>query len=177
MLLSASGIELDRMAYRDDQHFSLINDREGVSLERIRADVSGAEAGNWQSAAQEAGWATPGLPNSQAANAFTGSGVFQTDRPYFSPDMDGVEDVVSLLYRFDGPGYTLTLTVYDEEGKIVRRLSRNLYAGVSGVLKWDGMREDGARAAVGNYILHAEAFSDRGQVVAKKLLVALLLRN
>jgi len=177
MLFSSGGKELDRMAYRDDQHFSLINDREGVSLERIRADVAGAESGNWQSAAQEAGWATPGLTNSQAEAGITAEGVFQTDRAYFSPDMDGVEDVVSLLYRFNGPGYVLTLTVFDEEGKLVRRLSRNLYAGMSGVLKWDGVRDDGARAAAGNYILHAEAFSDRGQVVSKKLLVALLLRN
>ena len=91
--------------------------------------------------------------------------------------MDGFEDVLSLLYRFNSPGYVLSVTVYDEEGKTVRRLSRNLYAGISGVVKWDGIRDDGARAAVGNYILHAEAFSDRGQVVSKKLLVALLLRN
>ncbi|MBU6325214.1 MAG: lamin tail domain-containing protein [Bacteroidetes bacterium] len=177
MLFTASGKELDRMAYRDNQHFSLINDREGVSLERIRTDVSGAESGNWQSAAQEAGWATPGLPNSQAEAGFAADGVFQTDRPYFSPDMDGFEDVLSLLYRFNSPGYVLSVTVYDEEGKTVRRLSRNLYAGISGVVKWDGIRDDGARAAVGNYILHAEAFSDRGQLVSKKLLVALLLRN
>jgi len=176
MLFNASGKELDRMAYRDDQHFSLINNREGVSLERIRKNQPGDLAANWQSAAQEAGWATPGLPNSQEGQSFSGSEVFQLDRPYFSPDMDGLEDMVSLLYNFEGPGYALTVKVFDEEGKLIRRLAGNLYAGITGVVKWDGMRDDGLRAPAGNYIVLAEAFSDRGQSVSRKIPVALLLR-
>lgn len=177
MILNTSGQVLDKMSYRDNQHFSLINDREGVSLERIFTETPGDVPDNWQSASQEAGWATPGLPNSQANTAATAVGMFQTDKDYFSPDMDGVDDVVGLMYRFNNSGYVLSVTIFDVEGKIIRRLCRNLYAGVEGYVKWDGIRDNGTLAASGNYVLHVEAFSDQGQRVSKKLLVALVLRN
>jgi hypothetical protein len=177
MLLNASGQVLDRMKYREEQHFSLINDREGVSLERMLATTPGDVADNWQSAAQEAGWATPGLPNSQAAAAAALEAMFQIEPEYFSPDMDGVDDVVRLMYRFNNPGFVLSVTIYDTEGKIIRHLCRNLYAGVEGFVKWDGARDNGTLATAGNYILQVEAFSDRGQRISKTLFVALLLRN
>lgn len=177
MILNTSGQVLDRMSYRDNQHFSLINNREGVSLERILAKTPGDVADNWQSASQEAGWATPGLPNSQAATATVVEAMFQTDKDYFSPDLDGVDDVVLLMYRFNNPGFVLSVNIYDTEGKVIRRLCRNLYAGVEGFVKWDGLRENGSLAASGNYIFEVEAFSDRGQRASKKLLVALLMRN
>ena len=56
---------VDEVKYKDDWHFKLIDDAEGVSLERIDPDGTSQDETNWHSAASTAGYGTPTYKNSQ----------------------------------------------------------------------------------------------------------------
>src|SRR6185503_13314361 len=58
ILLNFQGALVDEVKYKDDWHFALIDDDEGVSLERIDPDGTSQEANNWHSAASTAGYGT-----------------------------------------------------------------------------------------------------------------------
>ncbi|MBK6827155.1 MAG: hypothetical protein IPG86_09860 [Chitinophagaceae bacterium] len=63
--LDAQGNILDEVHYKDDWHFKLIDNPEGVALERIDPAAPSNEPGNWHSAASTAGYGTPTYRNSQ----------------------------------------------------------------------------------------------------------------
>jgi hypothetical protein len=65
LLLDAQGKELDMFSYKDDYHFPLLSNREGVSLERIDPASPSQNPANWHSASTDAGYGTPGYVNSQ----------------------------------------------------------------------------------------------------------------
>jgi hypothetical protein len=65
VVLNFQGDIIDEVKYKDDWHFKLIDNAEGVSLERIDPDGSSQDANNWHSAASTAGYGTPTLQNSQ----------------------------------------------------------------------------------------------------------------
>jgi hypothetical protein len=64
VVLDAKGQTIDRFSYNEKQHLALLSDRNGVSLERIRA-AGPSLGGNFHSAASSVGYATPGRANSQ----------------------------------------------------------------------------------------------------------------
>lgn len=51
----------------------------------------------------------------------------------------------------------LTLTVYDVQGRVVRRLAEGVHPADSYQVEWDGLDESGARAAKGVYFLKLKA--------------------
>jgi len=74
LVLNFQGNVVDEVKYKDDWHFKLIDNAEGVSLERIDPDAASQDQNNWHSAASTAGYGTPTYKNShyklpQAINA------------------------------------------------------------------------------------------------------------
>src|SRR5438046_6453256 len=65
LLLNYQGEILDEVDYRDDWHFKLIADAEGVALERVDPNKPSQDADNWHSAGSTAGYGTPTYKNSQ----------------------------------------------------------------------------------------------------------------
>ena len=65
VLLDDSLQVLDEFQYSEKMHHPLIDDREGVSLERLSFEIDAGNAANWHSAASSVGFATPGYANSQ----------------------------------------------------------------------------------------------------------------
>ena len=63
--LNFQGNVVDEVKYKDDWHFKLIDDAEGVSLERIDPAGPSQDETNWHSAASTAGYGTPTYKNSQ----------------------------------------------------------------------------------------------------------------
>ena len=63
--LNFQGIVVDEVKYKDDWHFQLIDNAEGVALERIDPGKPGQDPDNWHSAASTAGYGTPTYKNSQ----------------------------------------------------------------------------------------------------------------
>jgi hypothetical protein len=161
VMADALGKELDRYAYTEKQHLALLDSRDGVSLERIRA-IGPSLPVNFHSAASSVGYATPGRPNSQQQADPTGVGILTLEPELFTPDNDGQQDFTTLSYQLDGPGYTGSVTIYDAQGRLVRRLVRNETLPTKGFWRWDGLTDQNQKAAVGYYVLLVELFRANG---------------
>ncbi|UOG74413.1 lamin tail domain-containing protein [Hymenobacter tibetensis] len=157
VLHDAQGRLLDRYAYAEEHHLKLLDDLNGVSLERIRAEGP-STASNFHSAASAVGYATPGRHNSQQQEDPSGGKLFSIAPEVFTPDEDGQQDFTTLNYSLDSPGYAASVTVYDAQGRIARRLVRNETLATAGFFQWDGLTDRGQKAAIGYYVLLIELF-------------------
>jgi hypothetical protein len=159
LILDELGTILDEFSYNEKMHFSLLSDVRGVSLERINPDLSSNDATSWQSAAQNAGFATPTAKNSQYRDPEKAEDYFEIAEKVFSPDGDGFNDVLLISYNLPDDGYTANIMVFDSKGRRVRRLASNLTLGTSGTIKWDGVTDENRKASVGAYIVYIEVFT------------------
>ena len=161
---------IDLFIYTEDLHYDLLNDVNGVALERIDTESPTNEEGNWTSAAATVGFGTPTAKNSQFVNnEFVENGeFFQIVTPRVSPDGDGFEDVLLINYKFDELGYTGNIKIFDNQGRLVKTLINNELLGTSGILNWDGSTNDKSKARVGIYVFWAEVYRPDGTVVMQK---------
>ncbi len=164
VLLNESGSILDEFSYSEKMHLSLLSDRKGVSLERINPSLPTNDASNWQSAAQTAGFATPGFKNSQYKEIEAPEEAFELVETVFSPDGDGFNDVLIINYHLPESGYLANIIVFDSQGRRVRRLVSNLSLGTSGTIKWEGATDSNQKAKLGAYVVFIEVFDLKGQV-------------
>ncbi|PJJ54552.1 lamin tail domain-containing protein [Hymenobacter chitinivorans] len=153
---------LDRYAYSESQHLGLLDSKDGVSLERIRTDGPSV-AGNFHSAASAVGYASPGRRNSQYQDDPGGDKLFTLEPEVFTPDADGQQDFTTLNYRVDQPGFAASITVYDAQGRLARRLVRNETMATTGFFQWDGLNDQGRKVPIGYYVLHIELLQPSGE--------------
>lgn len=167
-LINNLEIVVDEFHYNDDMHFALLNSEDGVSLERIDYDRPTNDETNWHSAAEDVGFATPGFENSQYQMTNNDGGEIVVEPETFSPDNDGVDDVLNISYNFSEPGYVASVVIYDAKGRLVKNLVQNELLGISGTFSWDGINERNEKARIGIYIIFVEAFSADGNVKSFK---------
>jgi hypothetical protein len=176
VFLSSTNQVLDRFDYDDHLHFELVNSPEGYSLERVSPDRPTSDNTNWQTAADVAGKATPGFVNSQHAETPANGGELTIEPAIFSPDNDGYQDVLTIAYQFNEPGYVGNMVIYDIAGRESRRLMENLLLGTEGAISWNGMLDSGSLARMGPYIVVLEVFDLAGDVQKFKKTVTLAHR-
>lgn len=167
---NSSFILLDALNYTEDWHSRLLSDRDGVSLERLRAESATQSEGNWASAASTVGYATPTGRNSQdrASVIPPTEDFFVLPEKTFSPDEDGFQDVLEIQYSTDQAGYLARILIFDAQGRLVRQLEDlELLAGTGSFL-WDGTTDDEQKARIGIYILVAEIFTTEGDTLKEK---------
>jgi hypothetical protein len=70
VLLNKDGKRFDQFDYTDRMHYPLLDNKDGVSLERIDFNRPTDDASNWTSASSTSGYGTPTYQNSQYAKAF-----------------------------------------------------------------------------------------------------------
>ena len=177
ILLNQQGVIVDEISYSDDWHFKLIDNAEGVSLERIDPDSPSQNADNWHSAASTAGYGTPGYKNSQFKNQQTIAATIEVTPKVFSPDNDGFDDIATIQYKISEPGYVANITVFDATGRPIRNLVRNGTLASDGYWNWDGLDDKRLKLPVGVYIIFTEIFNLQGKkdkfkntvVLARKL--------
>ncbi|UYQ92587.1 lamin tail domain-containing protein [Chitinophaga horti] len=169
VLLDRQGTVLDEFAYSEKQHFPLITNREGISLERL----SDQTPATWHSAASQAGHATPGYVNSQQSAAGASTTAFSVTPEVFSPDNDGRDDLAFIHYNFTAPGKVANITVFDAAGRRVCLLARNHLLGNTGRLTWNGLSDAQEALPVGAYVIYAEVFDAAGRVERWRLPVML----
>jgi hypothetical protein len=163
ILLNEQGNIVDQLAYKDDWHFKLISNEEGVSLERIDYNAPTQQEQNWHSAASSAGYGTPTYKNSQFRVDASVQGEIKTEPEIVSPDNDGRDDFASILYSFPEPGYVANITVFDAVGRTVRVLQRNALCGIKGSYRWDGLGDKNQQLPSGIYIVYTEVFNLSGK--------------
>ena len=163
VLLDEQGNIIDEVGYDESWHFKLINNREGISLERIDYEAGSNDGQNWHSAAASVHFGTPTYRNSQAGKEPAVSGEIVLVPEIISPDNDGLDDYAQIRYTFPEPGYVCNITVFDASGRIVRYLERNSLCGLSGTYRWDGLGEKSGRLMQGIYIVLTEIFNLQGK--------------
>ncbi|MBC3541841.1 lamin tail domain-containing protein [Rufibacter sediminis] len=161
VLLLPNGTIVEEVRYQSSQHFRLISDPEGISLERISLNGPSTEA-NFYSAATHVK-ATPGYENSQAREGILSDDRLTLQPRTFTPDGDGVDDALLLQFRLPQAGFTASVSIYDAQGRFIRKLSGNALLGAESMLQWDGLTEAGAKAAIGYYVVLVELFNLQGQ--------------
>ena len=175
-IIDKFGIAIDTFPYSDDLHNALIDDTDGVSLERISFLASTLDPNNWQSAARSVGFGTPGLPNSQSIPNVSGEGVYEIVNTTFSPDGDGFEDFTIVRFVEPRPGSLATIRVFDALGREVNQILRNDVLGAGTLAQWDGATSEGLPAPMGIYILLIETFDAEGNTMKYKEPIVLATR-
>lgn len=171
--LNFQGEVTDEVKYKDDWHFKLLDNDEGISLERIDPGSASQQETNWHSAASTAGYATPTYKNSQYKALSAIDANMQVIPKIFSPDNDGRDDIATLQYEVTEPGYIANVTIFNSAGRAVRSLVRNGTLGLKGHWNWDGLDDKGQKIPIGTYIIFTELFNLQGKKSAFKNAVVL----
>ncbi|MEO6613119.1 MAG: lamin tail domain-containing protein [Chitinophagaceae bacterium] len=161
--LNFQGLVVDEVKYKDDWHFKLIDNTEGVSLERIDPGGPSQDAANWHSAASTAGYGTPTYKNSQYKLVMAVHASIEISPKVFSPDNDGRDDIATIQYAVMEPGYVANMVIFNAAGRPVRNLVRNGTMGLAGNWNWDGLDDKGNKLPLGTYIIFTEIFNLQGK--------------
>ncbi|HRH39906.1 MAG TPA: hypothetical protein PK760_16265, partial [Flavobacteriales bacterium] len=173
VLEGPDGTQLDRFDYVDAIHFALVNKTEGYSLERVDPDRPTSDNTNWQTASDVAGKATPGFRNSEYSPTASASGEMTIEPAIFSPDNDGYQDLLTMVYHFDQAGFVGNMSVYDIAGREIRHLMENQLLGTDGAISWDGILDDNSKGRMGAYIIMLEVYDLSGNTERYKKTVTL----
>ena len=149
---------IDEMIYTGSDHFPLINDSHGVSLERIILDANFGTYSDWHSASSIRGFATPGSLNSQNIRPAEKGSDFTCEYETFTPDNDGYRDVALVNIKMEKEGYVAMIRVFDSSGRLKRTIGNNELLGIEETITWDGRDERGILCSSGIYLIHMEAF-------------------
>jgi len=161
---SASTDYIDQFDYDEGLHFELLDDTEGVSLERISLTADTQSEDNWHSASTIAGFATPGMVNSNALPTVISDGEFELVEKVFSPNSDGDNDFLIINYKLDKPGYVANIKVFDDEGFEIDQIVSNGLLATEGLITWNGTTSEGSISQIGLYIIIAELFHSDGEI-------------
>ena len=171
-LSDKNGVIIDNLKYNSKMHFPLLVNTKGVSLERIDFNRVSNDKTNWNSAAENVGFATPSYKNSQYLQADGGNG-FHISNPLFSPDNDGYNDVLNINYELNESGKVANMFVYDSKGSLIKHLVRNQQMTQTGVVSWNGTTQENDKAPIGIYIIYIEVFDLAGKLNTYKLVCTL----
>ena len=153
---------IDAMRYDAKMHSAMLNSASGVSLERISSERPAGEETNWHSAAETAGFGTPGYKNSQFDDGKSDNEI-SIDPEVFTPNNDGFDDYLNIRYKFDEAGYVANVYIYNASGRFVRRLANNVTIGTEGAFSWDGKDENNKLSNSGIYVIVVEIFNLQGK--------------
>ncbi|MEN9522616.1 MAG: hypothetical protein RL065_993, partial [Bacteroidota bacterium] len=159
---------IDSVKYSDAWHYALLHDKNGVSLERISFDSKSQDENNWHSAASVVGFATPAYKNSQAIDNLNNQAEITLQPKVFSPDNDGIDDVLLINYNLDLAGYSAKISIFDVEGNSIKTISNLQTLEQKGFFQWDGTDTNSSKMARGIYVVYAEFFNTSGKKIVLK---------
>jgi len=168
VLLSPNGEQMQRLTYDEKWHHPVLDDVRGVSLERIQWEAPVNDANNWQSAAQTAGFATPGYANSQTSAESSVQSTLSVEPKVFTPNQDSFQDYTQIHYRWAASGNVANVIIFNSQGRKVRHLAQNATLAEEGFLRWDGTNDSQQLVPMGYYIIYFEVFHTNGQVSVLK---------
>jgi len=175
LILFNRGLEkIDEVVYDEKMQYSLLQEDEGISLEKIRPQGQSADKSYWHSASESSGWGTPGAANSVISKVPEGENILTFSSTKITPDSDGNEDFLVMDLKLTGNGNVLSVSVFDETGSFVKRITDNFLAGQEASIVWDGTAEDGGVVRSGIYILLISIFDETGKTRSWKKVCAVI---
>ncbi len=165
VVILKDAIRLDQLDYTKNMHFALLKDVAGVSLERSSFTLPTNATANFRSATAASGYATPSGKNSQLLEDLASADQeISLPTQTFSPDNDGVEDILRIQYSFLAPSKVANVTIYNDQGKLVKKLISNETLNTEGAWVWDGLDQTNTKAKTGIYVIYVEVFELDGNV-------------
>ncbi len=145
---------IDEVVYQPDWHHPLLDETRGIALERRSLNTRAAMPANWTSAIVSEG-GTPGAVNSvrQSVAEANPAGQLVINPDLFSPDGDGVEDVLSIQIETEKASQAGGIKVYDLAGRRVRTIVETTLFQQQEIRLWDGTSDNGSNLPVGVYIV------------------------
>lgn len=169
VVLRTAGSTIDSLVYTPGMHQPFLRNTKGISLERRGYNLETNAPGSFTSAAVLAGGATPGYENSSFVEKKEEKNNLFLRSQTMSPNGDGIEDFLTIYYDFSVAAPMLSVTIYDDKGRIVKRLIRNKSAGQQGEIQWNGKDDNGQDVKGGFYICYAELYGSLGHFQSFKL--------
>lgn len=166
VVLALDSISIDEFHYDENMHFDLLQDVEGVSLERINADITTND--NWHSASEPSGFSTPTLPNSQVHQKVPAKDIMTLSPPVFTPNNDGQDDILSIQLTFEQSGYRGRLLIFNVQGFLIKTLINNTLFGTVNTYYWDGLTDRNEPATTARYIVWLEAIHPNQSPILQK---------
>jgi hypothetical protein len=173
VLLNANLSLVDSLLYNVNLHSPVLLSMEGVSLERAAYTPNLHVEESWYSAAN-AEFGTPGYENSQQKSTlFTPKEKLELPYAVFSPNNDGYRDKLEIGCLFQKPNYNVSITLYNKEGYILKRLVDHQLVSTKSTFVWDGRNEGGQVLKRDAYLLVLEYFHPDGESGLEKQAVVL----
>lgn len=165
---------IDALSYSEKWHHGIINDNHNVSLERISTMGNTNDSLNWHSASslynyQSGGWQNSHHRENNAVEE-TSDKYFWLDSKTFTPNNDGVNDLMILKYSLTETGYIATITLYTRDGYEVGVLAENILLNQTGEWLWQGNNPSGGLIEAGIYILNINAYNLNGKKINTKII-------
>ncbi len=157
-LLSPAGRLLDRVRYTDDWYGHSVP--KGTSLEKINPWLASQNSENWTASVAEQG-STPTEVNSVFVETPPVKTTLQIQPNPFSPDNDGQDDFTVISVQLPSATGYITCRIFDTRGRLVRTLAMNQPVGSTTHLVWNGLKDNGAPARLGIYVVLVEFYSTR----------------
>jgi hypothetical protein len=161
-------ILLEGLAFDPDMHFELLENTAGFSLERLSSSLVASDKATWHSGAQLVGGATPGLMNSQQVAAIHSNPAFTVSPHPITPNGDGMNDVLTVAYRFSQPGYAITIHIFDLSGQLIQTVANNALAETEGLAVWNATEDSGGLARTGPYVVWMQAIHPGGDQILQR---------
>jgi hypothetical protein len=155
--------KIDEVYYDEEMHYSLLDDNEGISLEKISTNSNSSDRSQWHSASELSGWGTPGAPNSVLYEFNESGDNLAMSSSSITPDNDGNEDFLVIDFKMKGPGSIISVDIFDESGRFIKRLTNNLFSAQEASIVWNGTGVDEELLNTGIYILLITAFNEKGE--------------
>jgi len=168
---------VDQFSYSENMQMTSLVNKEGISLERINSETPAWIASNWHSAAETAGYATPGYQNSQYQIETSTEKNFVLENEVFSPDNDGYNDILTIAYKLDKPGARVFAWAFDMSGRKVKELFNNALPEASGNIYWDGKTDKNELCRAGMYLLFFRVIYTDGETKEYKLPCVLAIKK
>ena len=163
VLADKSNNVIDELNYLSSMHSAFIQDKKGVALERQSFDSD-----EWASASEDSGFGTPGYKNSQSTGTTGIETYVKLENNVCFPykDKDGH---ITILYHFKKGDYFANISIFNVNGRLIRKLGENLSLSTQGTIYWDGKDDNGRIVPISPYVLLFEAFNPNGDIFRKSL--------
>lgn len=172
-IVAYDSLVIDKLCYSHHWHLELLQEDDGVALERINSNLPTLNGNNWHSAAAQAHFGTPTYTNSQTALTGMSNATLHVTPTVFSPNADGIDDFASVFFLPKTTGFIANTSIFDHQGRLIKRLTTNELLAESAVWKWDGTNEIGQKSPIGIYIVWVEIFNEMGKTHTYKKMVVI----